>query len=299
MSEDVYGIQDTGYVRKPLAVTLAELEAAMVTEFGAGVIQTAQSPFGQLNGLMADLISEVDERNLEIYQSYDPDQSEQSRLDILARLRLIERGFKDDPQLRQAVTNEGQSRVDIQDLKQALLSIEGITYAEVFVNETGEVTNYGLDRSTVAVVVIGGDDSEIAETIRRYVVPGINTYGNVRVTSEIDGQCRSASIIRPIEVEITGELVLRVSNDRQGCPPPSPTAVKNLIESEWSASRVNGLDPSFYTVRTIIESQFSNVEVVSFTGGRDDESFVPNEPVPIGFIEIASIIEANLTVTMI
>ena len=54
-----YGVQSTGYVRKPLSVILSEIEASMTTEFGPGVIQTSQSPFGQLNGLMADLVAEV------------------------------------------------------------------------------------------------------------------------------------------------------------------------------------------------------------------------------------------------
>lgn len=71
-----YGVTSSGYVRKPLATILAELEAAMRTQFGAGVIQTAVSPLGQLNGLVADLLAEVDERNLDLYQSYDPDQAE-------------------------------------------------------------------------------------------------------------------------------------------------------------------------------------------------------------------------------
>lgn len=296
MSE--YGIQPTGYVRKPLAVILAELESAMITEFGPGVIQTSQSPLGQLNGLIADLVAEIDERNLDLYQSYDPDQAEGTRLDVLARLRLINRGIETDSELRQAVTNEGQSRVDVQDLSRAIKGLDGVTFVQVFVNETGEVTNYGLERGTVAVAVIGGEDSEIAETMRKYIVPGVNTYGNVHVTSSIEGQCRSASIIRPVDVVVTLTINLKVTRDKFGCPPPSPTAVKNLIEEKWSEERINGLDPSFYTIRTIIEREFTNIEVLSVQGERDGQTYSVNESVPIGFIEIASLQENDITVNM-
>ena len=293
-----YGIQPTGYVRKPIQVILSELESAMVTEFGPGIIQTPQSPLGQLNGLMADLIAEVDERNLELYQSVDPDQAEGNRLDILGRLRLISRNLESDEGLRKSITNEGQSRVDIQDLSRAIKSISGVTYSQVFVNETGEVTNYGLDRGSVAVAVIGGDDEEIAKTMRKYIVPGINTYGNTHVTSNVDGYCRSSSIIRPVVVPVTITINLKTTPDKFGCPPPSPTAIKSHVVDEWNKTRINGLDPTFFTVRSIIEGKFSNVEVINIVGERDDTEYPSNSPVPIGFIEIAELSESNTTVTV-
>lgn len=293
-----YGVQPTGYIRKPISVILAELEAAMITEFGPGVIQTSQSPFGQLNGLMADLISEVDERNLDIYQSYDPDQAEGARLDTLARLRLISRNNETDSELRQSITNEGQARVDIQDLSRAIRSLEGVTFVQVFVNETGEVTNFGLESGTISVAVIGGEDSDIASTMRKFVVPGINTYGNTYITSEVEGLCRSSAIIRPIDVPVSLTINAKTVSDKFGCPPPSPTAISELVADEWQESRINGLDPSFYTIRTIIENQFSNVEVINVSGERDGEDFGVNFPVLIGFIEIASIESANVTVNL-
>ena len=84
-----YGVQPTGFVRKPLNVILAEIEAAMITEFGPDAIQTAQSPFGQLNGLFADLANELWERAEDIYLSHDPDQAEGNRLDTIGRVRQI------------------------------------------------------------------------------------------------------------------------------------------------------------------------------------------------------------------
>ena len=284
-----YGIQPTGYIRKPLSVILAELEAAMITEFGPGVIQTPQSPLGQLNGMMSDLVSEIDERNLDLYQSNDPDQAEGIRLDTLARLRLFERGAESDAELRASITNEGQSRVDVQDLARNIKGIEGVTYSQVFVNETGEVTSFGLDSGTVAVAVIGGDDEEISRVIRRFIVPGINTYGNHHVSSVVDGFCRNSSIIRPINVVVDLQINLRTSRDRFGCPPPSPIAIRDYLVQTWMVERINGLDPSFFNIRSIIESQFSNVEVLSITGTRDEETQPANAPVPIGFIEIAEL----------
>lgn len=284
-----YGIQPTGYVRKPLSVILAELEAGMISEFGPGVIQTPQSPLGQLNGLMADLIAEIDEVNLDLYQSYDPDQAEGNRLETLARLRLINRGFMDDTALRQAVTNSGQGRVDLQDLARAVSSISGVSYSKVFVNDSGETENPELERGFVAVAVIGGDDSEIADVIRRYVVPGVSTYGNTRVTSDAGGLCRSISIIRPIEVPVDVVLTVRLFKDQANCPPPSQVAIVQTLEQVWMERRVNGMDVSAYQLRSIVESTFSNVEVLTFVGARGGVTGPTNQPVSIGFTEIASV----------
>lgn len=285
-----YGIQPTGYVRKPISVILAELEAAMVTEFGPGVIQTPQSPLGQLNGLMADLLAEVDERNLDLYQSYDPDQAEGTRLDTLARIRMINRGGLSDLELRQAVTNAGQGRIDIQDLSRALSSLPGVTYVQVFVNDSGETENVELERGFVAVAVMGGDDEQIARTVRRYIVPGVSTYGNTHVTSNIDGFCRSVSIIRPIEIGVDVDVVVRLQRDRFNCPAPSANAIAATMEQNWMANRRNGLDINAFTLRSLVEPVYSNVEVVSFSGIRSDGLEVVNSyPIQIGFIEIAKL----------
>lgn len=285
-----YGIVPTGFNRKPLAVILAEIEAKNITEFGPELIQTAQSPMGQLNGLFADLVTELWEQVEDVYQSYDPDQAEGTRLDTLGRLRLLRRNGAADSAFRQAITNLGQGRVDIQDLVQAIANLDGVTYARVFINETGEIDFPELEKGVVAVAVMGGDDEKIADALRYFIAPGVSTYGNTRVTTNVDGFCRSMSIIRPIEVEVKVDIVVRRVSDQLNCPPPSVDAIEELVENAWLLERSNGYDPSFYSVRAIIERAFTNVEVVSVTGERDEIVSAPNDPVKIGFIEIAKLV---------
>jgi hypothetical protein len=77
---------------------------------------------------------------------------------------------------------------------------------------------------------------------------------------------------------------------------PSPFLLCNqgfLLESLFL---LNGEDITFYRIRSVIESAFPNVEVVSINGERDDISQFDNEPVSIGFIERASIALADLSV---
>lgn len=294
-----YGVTTTGYNRKPVSIILSELESAMVTEFGPGVIQTPQSPLGQLNGLMADIVSELWELAEDVYQSYDPDQAEGNRLDTLARLRLISRASDSDQDFRKAITNLGVSRVDVQDLTRAVRNIDGVEFVKVFLNETGEVSLPEYKFATISIAVIGGDDDEIANAVRLYTVPGVSTYGNHEINSNIDGYCRSMFIIRPVDVPVELNLVFKKTEDQFDCPPPSPIAVREFIETAWKEQRINGLDPSPYTIRSMVECQFGNLELTEFRGGRDDVMNPVGQKVEIAFIEIASILADNVQVEIV
>lgn len=298
-----YGVQPTGFVRKPLPIILAEIEAALITEFGPDVIQTSQSPLGQINGLMADLIAQLWELAEDAYQSYDPAQAEGIRLDTLARIRLLLRaGGESDESLRQAITNQGRARIDVQDVVRVVRGIEGVSYAEMFINETNQFDpDTLLQPGQVAVAVIGGDDEEIAEALRAYTVPGVSFYGNTYVTSEIDGRCRTVAIVRPIEVPVTLSITVRMNRDFRDCPPPAVLAVRDALVADFLGDRLlrNGDDITFFRIRSAIESRWPNVEVVSFTGSRDGIGQSMNEPVQIAFIEIARVSSGNVTVTAI
>jgi hypothetical protein len=289
-----YGVVPTGFSRKPLATILAEIEAQMVTEFGPGVIQTPQSPLGQLNGLLADAIAEFWERAEDVYQSRDPDQTEGVNLDVLGRYRLIRRNGATDSAYRQSITNAGQARVDIQDIEGAVASLPGVTYARVWVNEEGETNADGIPPGGISVAVVGGEDEAVANAIRAHTVPGATTYGNAVVNSLIDGYCRSLYIVRPIDVPVTLTVQVRLNKDRFDCPAPSLTAIRDGLVADWAALQSNGKDVTAYAVRQLIESRHVGVEVVSIIGRRDGGG--GENSVSIGFIEMASLAAADVTI---
>jgi hypothetical protein len=118
-----YGVTPTGFNRPRVPELLAEIEEKARGIFGSGVVQTAQSPLGQLNGMFAELVGTLWEAAENTYQSYDPDQAEGVRLEQLGRMRLLERIDGElDPAYRQAITNAGRARLDIagRDLVQSL-----------------------------------------------------------------------------------------------------------------------------------------------------------------------------------
>lgn len=260
-----YGVQPTGYVKKPLAVHLAEIEASMVDLFGPGVIQTEQSPLGQLNGLYADLSYDLDERGEDLYQSFDPEQAEGSRLDILARYRLLSRrAGESDESFRRAITNVDRARIDLSDLSTALSAINGVSWSRVYVNEDTTTDADGIPPNTVSVAVIGGDDDEVAQLVRRYVVPGVGMYGNTTIETTIGGFCRRIRVIRPGLIPTSVEIDVQSRPLKNGCPPPSVNAMAAGLYTELTGPDRpgNGEDGTVYLFRKIMERLYPNVEVV-------------------------------------
>ncbi len=297
-----YGVVPTGFNRKSFNTILLELENAMVQEFGSNVIQTPQSPFGQINGLMADLITSLWEYAEDVYQSYDVEQATGTRLDGLATLRLMNRAAdengmpENDMDFRRAITNSGRARVDVADLTRALLGLEGVTYVQVWVPDQAETVEQRIPPGYVSVAIIGGDPDDIAEVMRRYIVPGISTYGNEVISATLRGLCRSMYILRPILIPVILDVSVAARRDDMGCPPPSLVAIRDTIAS---MKLKNGEDITYFKIRSTVEREYPNVEVVGFEGKREDISFGYNGAVVIGFIELATLDPKDITVNSV
>lgn len=295
-----YGVLPTGFRRKELSLILAEVEAALVTEFGPDVIQSAQSPLGQINGVFAEAIAILWELLEDAYQSYDPDQAEARRLDTLAKIRVLARaGGESDESFRQAITNTGRARIDIQDIVRAIRALPGVTYTQVFLNDGDTIDVNGIAPGQLSVAVTGGGDEAIAAEMRRYIVPGVSTTGNYRVESNIDGFCRSFPIVRPIVIPASITLWVNRRNDRLGCPPPSLAAIKAALFEDLTVTRplINGEDITLFRIRQAVEGRWTGaVEVVRFNGEREESAQLDNQPISYGFIERASVSIDDITV---
>lgn len=297
-----YGVNPQGFRIKRLPEVLEDIEAKCRLVFGPGVVQTPQSPLGQLNGLFASIIADSWENAQSVYNSYDPDQAEGVNLDRLAKLRVIGRSVGElDDSFRPDVTNAGRARIDVSDLLRAVRQIEGVTWARVYVNDGDEADENGLSGHSVAVAVIGGSDDAIATAIRTYVVPGVGSYGNLAVNLIVDGVCRTVYVLRPVPVEVSMALSVSVRNDANGCPPPAPAAIAVTLAQLLSAPATrlaNGESVSLHHLRTLLATRHPNVEILGGSAGRFDETWV-TLPLPIGFLEIAEFAVDRITVSAV
>ena len=133
-------------------------------------------------------------------------------------------------------------------------------------------------------------------------MPGISTYGNAYVSTNIDGFCRSVAILRPILVPVKLDIKIQTSLDNWGCPPPNPIAVRDWLVNALNNGDhrlINGDNVTYFRIRQAIESAFPNVEVLSFTGERDGIVNAFNQAVDIAFIELAVLTPESVTVDAI
>lgn len=297
-----YGTAPTGFVRKPLVQILAEIEENAKQVFGENVIQSPESPLGQLNRLCASLGTTLWETAEDTYQSYDPDQAEGVRLEQLGRIRLLERMTGEtDSEYRGAITNQGRARIDIADIVRALSGVDGVTYAKVFINPGDNTDADGIPGHTVAAAVIGGDDEAVARALRPYITPGIDSYGNARADIDVDGYCRTVYFVRPVPVRLGLQLQARVTADRLGCPPPSAVAIGLTVSNALTGQTrpVNGQDIDLHLIRTAVTAAYPNVEIVAGTWTLLPDSALAPLPAPIPFLSIAEIVPASVTVAIV
>lgn len=230
-----YGVLSEGFSRKPLPVILAELEEAMIAEFGPDVIQTSQSPLGQLNGLHADVAGEAWETTEDVYQSFDVDGATGPRLDIIAKLRRLYRNpGESDADFRLRITNQGQANIKLTANINRLRAIEGVTFAWAIENATDEENAYGMPAHSVAYAVTGGDDEAVGLQVYQLSVPGIGLFGNTEVPVVADGFCQTVRFIRPEEVRLRVEVDVRHIPDISGCAPPSAGQLQDMLIAAYA-----------------------------------------------------------------
>lgn len=301
----VYGVKPSGFVRKPLKDILRTIELEMVQVFGEGVIQTSESPLGQINGIMADEINRIWEEFEQVYQSFDPDQAEGTRLTSIAKLRLLPREAFTDIELRKLINNEGINKFNLNDIKQSLMVVPGITYLEAFLNDDGDLNGIGpsggMALGDVCFAIIGGDDSAIADQLVKTMPIGSNSFGDTTINSTpASSVSQSFKILRVQETRVELSLQLRLKDDKYELYQPDIQQVIEGFVQSWAEQRINGRDVDSFSIRRLIECRYPNIELVQFTATVDGGSAqAAGAPVAIDFENIAGIIADDVTAVFV
>lgn len=124
-------------------------------------------------------------------------------------------------------------------IRAALLEIEGVTHAHLFVNNS-DVTVDTIPPHAIEALVIGGDDQDIYDALLANVAAGIQTFGNTDGTA-VDSEDveHDVSFTRPDEVEIY--IVIDTLTTDDEFPADGEDQIEDAIVA-WGAEFVPGRD---------------------------------------------------------
>lgn len=297
-----YGVTPTGFSRKPLATILAEIEAANIDTFGAGIIQTAQSPLGQLNGIFANFSAELWEMMEGVYQSLNPDEAEGINLDRIGRLRGVVRNGLSDAAYRAAITNKGGADIHIAPAINDIRALDGVTFVRVFENATAiQDPETFINSHSVAFAVIGGDDGLVAEAIFNNTVAGIGLHGSTLQPINDGGFCRIIKFTRPSIIEVNIYVTVSVLSSG-GCEPPTVDEVKEAIYTKLNytqedCSLVNGDELTADDIRRAVTS-LPGARMVDVAFGFSEDNFATElEYIDVPFEKIVHVDKGRINVS--
>lgn len=99
-------------------------------------------------------------------------------------------------------------------LYSALLELEGVQEIRLYVNDTDLVDSIGLDPHSFLVLILGGSDTEIAQTIWKHTPLGIASKGAQEVSVRTSqGLEQTVKFDRPVYVPLYAEIELNTFAD--------------------------------------------------------------------------------------
>lgn len=133
---------------------------------------------------------------------------------------------------RQQLSTEATSYRQIEAIQAAVRNIEGVTFVRAYQNRKLVPDSRGLPGKSIAVVVVGGNDLEIAQAISYRDPAGMTYHGNtaVNITDEF-GQSEGILFSRPTERLISARLHMEIVVDEnvQKFPKNGEPLVKQAI----------------------------------------------------------------------
>jgi len=93
----------------------------------------------------------------------------------------------------------------------ALFNLAGVTYCRVYQNVSLATDARGIPAKSLAAVVQGGDDDDIADVLFAKVAAGVATYGNTTISrTDAQGLAYDLSFVRPVSVPIYASVAVTV-----------------------------------------------------------------------------------------
>lgn len=185
-----------------------------------------------------------------------------------------------------------------------IMNVPGVTFARLYVNNTTTTDARGITGKTMAPVVVGGLDADIAEVLRLKAGGLDNFQGNLATpivyTGEL-GDTQTIDFYRPTEVPIYISIDITVT-DSASYPENAEALIKQAIiaYAQYDQDGIAGFPPGADVLVSRLYTPINTVpgfKVDSLEIGTADDTLSTSDIV-IDWNEIAEFEEENITITV-
>lgn len=202
---------------------------------------------------------------------------------------------------QRATSNTAYRQIDA--IYAGLLNVPGVEFARVYQNTGLTADSRGIDAKSVAAIVVGGTNEDIANSIARKSANINSFFGSTEVdVTDIQGHVNKIKFSRPEEVEIDVEVNITITDSSQF--PASTEDAKNQIKknivsyAQYNLQATEGFAPGVDVIRTRLYTPVNEVpgfKVNSLKIGKHGQG-TSEADIEIAWNEVAIFKESNITV---
>jgi uncharacterized phage protein gp47/JayE len=181
----------------------------------------------------------------------------------------------------------------LESLYSALISLDNVKEVQIYENDTDQTDSLGIPSHSFFPIVLGGIDSEIANTIWKRKPLGIRSYGNTSVTIyDSQGFAHSIGFERPSPVPVTIKINLTTDSNY---PENGDDSIKTALINYFNSNFGIGDDVVYSRLYTAINSVPGHqVNSLSIGTSNSNQSM---SNIAIAFNQIASLQTDNIIIT--
>ena len=202
---------------------------------------------------------------------------------------------------QRATSNTAYRQIDA--IYAGLLNVSGVEFARVYQNTGLTTDSRGIDAKSVAAVVVGGTNEDIANSIAKKSANINSFFGSTEVDiTDNQGQVNKIKFSRPEEVEIDVEVNITITDSSQ-FPASTEDAKKQIKQNIVSYAQYNlqateGFAPGVDVIRTRLYTPVNEVpgfKINSLKIGKHSQG-LSEADIDIAWNEVAIFKESNITV---
>lgn len=300
----MFGVVPEGFIIKSQEEIYNSILIGWQGVYGPSFTVPEGSKEDQIINLFSDALSEVWEVALDTYHSIDASQAVGVRLDQIGQWNgagTRDPGDGDDVYRPIVLAAEDKSSNLTEDVIGKVSNLDGTGRVYLLINDSDVTDVNGLPSHSYTVVVEGGDDNEIADTIWSTQPTGIAPVGNT-ILEVLDayGFCRKTGFTRPTFPEILVEIDVKTFKTRDNCGTPSETEIKAAMATYLTDNSIGqGEEIRISQINTAAGS-IQGVEVIPNTTKLAIDPGVPVAAnLALTYEQISVWLKENITVNII